>query len=216
MNKKKIYLLTLFLFFILGLYLITVSLKPFINSIKWQPTVFLPALTPTPSISADLETVKVKRVIDGDTIELTDGRRVRYIGIDAPEVYFQTVPVCFARESYIKNKELVENREVFLEKDVSETDKYGRLLRYVYIVISENPEEKIMINKTLVLEGYARASTFPPDVKYQAVFLDAQIEAKNSQKGLWNNCIFMSSSPVSVSASSLDEINISGKSGTIN
>lgn len=77
---------------------------------------------------------KVVRVIDGDTIEIEGGDRVRYIGIDTPETVDPRKPVqCYGQEASNKNKELVEGKTVELEKDVSETDKYGRLLRYVWL-----------------------------------------------------------------------------------
>ena len=95
------------------------------------------AVNPTPQIyqatpSDVLE--KVTRVIDGDTIEITGGIKVRYIGINAPESVAPGKPVgCFGKESSDKDKELVLGKEVRLEKDISETDKYGRLLRYIYM-----------------------------------------------------------------------------------
>ncbi|MGC8944459.1 MAG: thermonuclease family protein [Minisyncoccia bacterium] len=127
-------------------------------------------------------TYLVTRVIDGDTIEIENGKKVRYIGIDAPETVDPRKPVqCFGIEAYKKNKELVEGKRVRLEKDVSETDKYGRLLRYVYV-------DKIFVNEYLVREGYAYVSTFPPDVKYQDLFLQAQREARENNRGLWSAC----------------------------
>lgn len=129
------------------------------------------------------EYVLVTRVIDGDTIELSDGRRVRYIGIDTPETVDPRRPVqCFGKEASQENKRLVDGKTVRLEKDVSETDKYGRLLRYVYV-----GDE--MINTVLVREGFAVSSTFPPDVKHQELFLQAQQEAREHGRGLWATCI---------------------------
>ena len=82
----------------------------------------------------NLQQEKVTRVIDGDTIELETGQKVRYIGINTPETVDPRKPAeCFGRESSEKNKELVEGKIVELEKDISETDKYQRLLRYVYV-----------------------------------------------------------------------------------
>lgn len=121
---------------------------------------------------------KVARVLDGDTLELEGGRKVRYIGIDAPE---STKNTCFGEESTNKNKELVEGKKVRLEKDVSDIDKYGRLLRYVYV-------EDQFINDVLVREGYAAAFTYPPDVKFQEQFKEAEKEARESSRGLWNFC----------------------------
>lgn len=131
----------------------------------------------------NLQKAKVIRVIDGDTIEIEGGQKVRYIGIDTPEtVDPRRSPQCFGKEASTKNKELVEGKEVYLQKDVSETDKYSRLLRYVYLTQNE-----ISINEQLVKEGYAVSSSYPPDIKYQEKFKVAETEARNNQKGLWNN-----------------------------
>ncbi len=122
---------------------------------------------------------KVARVVDGDTIKLETGEVARYIGIDAPETVHPSKPVqCYGKEASDKNRELVEGKEVKLEKDVSETDKYGRLLRYIWL-------GDILVNEYLVREGYAQSSTYPPDVKYQDRFIEAQRQAREEKKGLW-------------------------------
>lgn len=125
----------------------------------------------------------VKRVIDGDTIELDNGEKVRYIGIDTPETVHpnQTVE-CFGQEASDKNRELVEGKKVKLEKDITAKDKYGRLLRYVYL------EDDTFLNLYLIQEGYATSYTYPPDVKYQEQFRQAEIEARNAKRGLWGKC----------------------------
>jgi len=130
--------------------------------------------------SADnLEPASVSKVVDGDTIQLSDGRKVRYIGIDTPETVHPTKAIgCYGQEASAKNKELVLNKIVALEKDVSETDRYGRLLRYVYL-------DGIMVNDLLVKAGYARVSTYPPDVKYQAIFSASEKIAQEQNLGLW-------------------------------
>lgn len=134
-----------------------------------------------------LEKVKITRVIDGDTIETETGRRIRYIGIDTPESTDPRKMVeCFAKEAAFKNRELVLNKEVYLEKDVSEVDKYGRLLRYVWVILPS--DEQIMVNEVLVKEGYALAVTYPPDIKYQQLFLQAERQAREEGKGLWSSC----------------------------
>lgn len=114
----------------------------------------------------------VVRVIDGDTIKLENGGKVRYIGVNTPESADPRKPVqCFGKEASVKNEELVLNKRVRLEKDVSETDKYGRLLRYVYV-------GDTFINLELVKQGYASAATFPPDVKFNSVFVEADPRSK--------------------------------------
>ena len=101
-------------------------------------------------------------VTDGDTIRvLLQGQEypVRYIGMDTPEMGHADGAA--ARD---KNAALVSGKTVRLEKDVSETDRYGRLLRYVWV-------GDMMVNAELVRQGYAQAATFPPDVKYQQKFI---------------------------------------------
>lgn len=124
----------------------------------------------------------VTKVIDGDTIEIDNGRKVRYIGIDTPETKDPRKGVqCFGQEASLKNKELVLGKKIRLEKDVSETDKYERLLRYVYV-------GDIFVNDYLVRQGFAHAVSFPPDIKYQEQFRQAQAEARENKRGLWLDC----------------------------
>ncbi len=134
------------------------------------------------SARTDAGTYVVTRVIDGDTIEVAiDGgrARVRYIGIDTPETVHPSQPIgCYGAEASARNKALVEGKRVRLERDISDTDHYDRLLRYVYV-------DDVFVNLSLVTEGYAHASTYPPDVKYTELFLAAQRAARASEKGLW-------------------------------
>ena len=128
------------------------------------------------------EVAEVKRVVDGDTIELTDNRRVRYIGINTPETIDSRKPVeCFGKEAKEKNKELVEGKIIEMEKDVSEIDVYSRYLRYVYV-------DGILINSWLVENGYAQVMSVPPDVKYQKLFLSKEKIAREEKRGLWKKC----------------------------
>ncbi|VVA43343.1 Nuclease-like protein [Candidatus Roizmanbacteria bacterium] len=148
---------------------------------------------PTPEScrgQACLTQVKVIRIIDGDTIEIEGNKKVRYIGINTPELHDPRRPVgCFAQAASDENKRLVEGKEVYIQKDVSETDKYKRLLRYVWIGDpSVSSAEAIFVNDYLVRQGFAQVSTFPPDVKYQLQFLEAQKEAKINKLGLWKEC----------------------------
>lgn len=125
----------------------------------------------------DNETLKeegvVKFVVDGDTFVMEDGRKVRLIGVDTPEFgrkYFGT-----AKQ---KMFELVFRKKVTLIRDVSEYDKYGRILRYVYV------GDKF-VNLEMVEGGYARVLTIPPDVKYSKQFIDAQTKAREEKLGIW-------------------------------
>lgn len=143
------------------------------------------ALSPTPEVKGEqTQEVLVTGVTDGDTIEIEGGKKVRYIGIDTPETVDPRKSVqCFGHEASNKNKELVLGKKVRLEKDVSETDKYGRLLRYVWV-------GDTFVNDYLVRQGYAQSSTYPPDVKYQNQFLQAQKEAREQNRGLWSVCSY--------------------------
>jgi len=133
------------------------------------------------SLGVSREKVKVAKVIDGDTIKLENGRAVRYIGIDTPEKVHPSKPIqCYGKEASNKNRELVEGKEIEMEKDVSETDKYGRLLRYIWV-------GDVFVNEYLVREGFAHSSTYPPDVKYQDRFREAERQAREEGKGLWGS-----------------------------
>lgn len=123
------------------------------------------------------EHVRVRFVIDGDTIEVAaQGQeyRVRYIGVDTPE---RDEP--FYNEATNANRSLVENQEIIMVRDVSETDKYGRLLRYIYLA------DGTFVNAELISQGYGRVVTFPPDVAKTESLTKLQREAREAQRGLW-------------------------------
>lgn len=143
----------------------------------------IPTVQEKPTLlSSERQKVQVRRVIDGDTIEISGGLRVRYIGIDAPETVDPRKTIqCFGREASAKNKELVLGQWVEMEKDVSETDKYGRRLRYIYL-------SDIFVNDFLVRQGFARSSSYPPDIKYQEQLQQAEREARENGRGLWSAC----------------------------
>lgn len=125
---------------------------------------------------------RVTRVIDGDTIEIDlNGRRerVRYIGIDTPETVHPNRGVePYGLAASAANRRLVEGRKVRLELDVEKRDRYGRLLAYIWV-------EDILVNEWLVRNGYAQIATYPPNVRYVDRFLEAQREARASDRGLW-------------------------------
>ena len=118
--------------------------------------------------------VLVTRVIDGDTIEIEGWIRVRYIGIDTPEI-----DEPYYSEATEANRKLVEGKRIRLEKDVANKDKYGRLLRYVWV-------NEMMVNAELVRLGYAYSYSYPPNLKYQAHFLQLEKEAREQKRGLWS------------------------------
>jgi micrococcal nuclease len=134
----------------------------------------------------DAAAAQVVRVIDGDTIVVSIGglnQTVRYIGVDTPETVHPTRPVeCYGPEASIRNKALVEGQTVYLERDITETDRFGRLLRYIWLA------NGTLVNLELVAGGYAEVNTFPPDDKYETDYLIAQREAVELGLGMWGAC----------------------------
>ena len=128
----------------------------------------------TPS-TPQMEQALVSRVIDGDTIELQDGRRVRYLGIDTPEL-----GEYYGAEATAKNRALVEGKLVELQSGKRDQDEYGRLLRYIYV-------DGVFVNTELVAQGYARAYIFDPDERYSQVLVQLEQYAKMKKRGLWGN-----------------------------
>lgn len=202
MISKKLLLLSPWLI-ILGLVLYIFSPNELPKSFE-KTTSNNPKSSPQNTSQIPAGTIKVSRVIDGDTIELENGERVRYIGIDTPESVHPEKPVeCLSNEATLKNKELVENKHVILEKDIQEKDKHDRTLAYVW---SDNK----LINETLVKEGFAKVSTIPPNVRYQELFLNSEKEARNANRGLWSpNACAASETPPTTQSSCLIKGNIS-------
>ena len=133
----------------------------------------------SPRIGSSHEAV-VQRVVDGDTVVLAGGERIRYIGMDTPELHHPWKPVqWYAREAMEFNRKLVEGRAVRLEFDVERHDKYGRTLAYVYL------SDGTFVNAELVRQGYAHLLTIPPNVKYAELFLKCEREARQANRGLW-------------------------------
>jgi len=133
-----------------------------------------------PSIPNTAEKALVSRVIDGDTIQLDDGRKVRLIGVDTPEtVHPQKEVEYYGKEASDFTKSILEGKEVYLEYDIQPTDKYGRTLAYVWL------SDGTLFNELLVLKGFAQVATFPPNVKYVERFTAAQKQAMEANTGLW-------------------------------
>ncbi len=130
-----------------------------------------------------IKTYKVVRVVDGDTIKVNYNgieESLRLIGIDTPESVHpdasKNIEAGKIASEYTKS--MIEGKEVTLEFDVQERDKYGRLLAYVWF-------GNTMFNKTLLQEGYAQVSTYPPNVKYVSDFVSLEKIARENNKGLW-------------------------------
>ena len=125
------------------------------------------------------EKALVKRVIDGDTIEIDTGQKVRYILVDTPEL---SEGACFADEANKFNEDLVLQHEVTLEYDQSCTDKYGRLLAYVYV-------GNLCVNEEIIKQGYGCVYFIPPDGEARVdEYRKLEQKAISSGAGLWGVC----------------------------
>lgn len=134
----------------------------------------------TAASSAPVQWIRVKWVVDGDTIVLSDGRHVRYIGLNAPEIEHDQAPAeAFGVEAQALNRQLVFGQRIRMEFDHEKKDSYGRWLAYVL------REDGLFINEVLVQEGLAHVLNRNPNVRKAQVLLEAQRGAMSAQKGMW-------------------------------
>lgn len=141
-------------------------------------------VAPTPVISAEQyrTPASVARVIDGDTIELESGDRVRYLGVDTPESEANqnlSSAEFYGPEATVFNRELVEGQTVLLQRDVTERDDYGRLLRWVFL------EDGRLVQAELVRQGYAFVNIIPPDDTFAELLRDLERTARAERRGVW-------------------------------
>lgn len=137
----------------------------------------------------------IERVVDGDTLKLSDGRRVRLIGVDTPEYHYSKKLLrdskrnhrdiksiqALGKKAYNFTRQLCEGKKVRFEEDAEARDKYGRLLAYAYL------EDGTFINARILEEGYGQVMTIPPNVKYADKFFKLERRSREEGKGLWAN-----------------------------
>lgn len=154
--------------------------------------IILPAAYPAAE-KPDETFYAVKKVVDGDTVVLSTGEKVRLIGIDAPEARHNEklkrdmektkkdadTIIALGKRSTQFTRSLVEGKRVRLEFDVERRDRYGRLLAYLYT------EDGVFVNAEILKEGYAMVMTVPPNVKYKDFFAELQKKARENKLGLW-------------------------------
>jgi micrococcal nuclease len=185
LTKKKIITIIIFIFILLANNFF--PLKNNDKKAKISPT---PDWLTTISQKVNIATSEAKfysviRVIDGDTFVVDiDGKKetVRLIGINSPEVNDPRKPVeCFGREASNKAKEILTGKKVRLEIDPTQgdRDKYGRLLRYVFL------EDGTNFNQLMIEQGYAFEYTYHFPYRYQKEFKQAQKKAEAEGRGLW-------------------------------
>lgn len=133
------------------------------------------------SASADCG-YQVKWVVDGDTVVLQDGQKVRYIGINAPELAsddHEAEPYGEASKQF--NARLVDQKKLCLEFDQERLDQYKRLLAYVFL------EDGAFVNAEILSNGYAYLLQSRPNLKYDAILLQSQRSAMSAKRGIWQN-----------------------------
>ncbi|MFH1800605.1 MAG: thermonuclease family protein [Candidatus Omnitrophota bacterium] len=134
----------------------------------------------TSRISTATDSLTVARCVDGDTIKLSNGEKVRLIGVDTPELHHPSKPVqYFAEEAYQFVKKLMEGKEIRLEYDWEKKDKYGRTLAYVY-----RDSDGLFLNAEIIKQGYGFAYTRFPFKRLEE-FRKLEQEAREKQLGLW-------------------------------
>jgi endonuclease YncB( thermonuclease family) len=139
-------------------------------------------------VRSDYSRIKIVEVVDGDTLLLDNGRYLRLIGIDTPEIRKKTSqgfvydPAPFSLEAKMFAEELAQGKICRVEFDIEAQDKYKRLLGYCFI---KEGDEEIFLNSELLKEGYAVLYTYPPNTKHVKEFIKAQREAREKGQGLW-------------------------------
>jgi micrococcal nuclease len=135
------------------------------------------------------EKVIVNRVVDGDTIVMSDGRTVRYLNVDTPETKKPGVKVqCFGPEASEFNKKLAESREVVLVADKESQDRYGRDLRLVFLIGRDTTDPSQSLNAEIVRNGYGRSLIIKPNDSFASVFQSLEYKAKQTKTGIWGAC----------------------------
>jgi micrococcal nuclease len=124
----------------------------------------------------------VVAVLDGDTIVISGGEKVRYVGLNTPETHHpDKLPEYCGQAAFEANRRLVAGKTVRLEFDERRRDQYGRLLAYVYV-------DDLFVNAELIRLGYAQVSTYKENQRYHGEFARLQQNAIAARRGLWGGC----------------------------
>jgi micrococcal nuclease len=141
----------------------------------------------------DAEKMVVDSVHDGDSIRLTEPNddwweQYRVIGIQAPEIEGYREEECYGQDAATFLKALLpKGTEVYIQKDISDKDRNDRYLRHIFI-IDEETDDVYLLSEVMVLGGYAKARSYPPDDLYDDVLAEAQEIAEKNDAGLWDAC----------------------------
>lgn len=154
-------------------------------SVKWAwifVVAILSAIQVTTNQADAAEWMRIRWVNDGDTVVLADGRHLRYLGINTPEIDYkrhQAEPYAYAARRF--NRKMVDDNKIRLEFEKKKTDRYGRLLAYVFL------EDKTFVNRELLARGYGYFYPSAQAGTYDDLLLKAQSKAMASQIGIWRD-----------------------------
>ena len=156
-----------------------------------QPTTSrIPSTKKKPTINRSpegIETAKIQRVVDGDTVELDDGRKVRLLNVDTPETVKPNTPVrCYGKEASDFSKKYLTDKVVRLVADKESNDKYGRALRMIYLDGKDTSKPEDSFNAELIRSGYAKVSVYNPNKTFEKPLRLIEQEAKDKNLGVWN------------------------------
>lgn len=126
---------------------------------------------------------EVTAIVDGDTIDIEGDIRIRLLGIDTPEQ-----GDCFYDEAKAYTTALLEGETIRLEKDISGADRYGRLLRYIYVPSDDPAKDDVFVNEALVHAGFARVQPIAPDNRYSNLLSSSAASAREAGLGGWGAC----------------------------
>jgi micrococcal nuclease len=141
-----------------------------------------PSASPTPRSPSTGRLARVVAVLDGDTIVISGGEKVRYAGLNTPESrHPDMIPERCGAEAAEANRRLVAGKTVRLEFDQRHRDKYGRLLAYVYV-------DGLFVNAELIRQGYAQVFTYRDNQRHHDEFARLQESAIAARRGLWGGC----------------------------
>lgn len=181
--KRKIFYIIIFALIFIGGKMLSKHTPENAQIIDNPSIAKIPILATTPKTTLS----PVVRVVDGDTIvALINGaqEKIRLIGVNTPETVDPRKQVeCFGREASVFVKDLLSNKSVRLESDTTQgdRDKYGRLLRYIFL-----PDD-ILLNKKIIEEGYGHEYTYRTPYRYQTEFKIAEHLARKERRGLWGD-----------------------------
>jgi micrococcal nuclease len=188
MNNKVIVSL-LSVVFLIGLFVFSDSSFREMIGIK-DGNVISQSKTTTINQTRDgVESAVVRRVVDGDTVELEDGRKVRLLNMDTPETVKENTPVmCYGYEASQFTKKILTGKNIQMVSDKEKTDKFGRHLRLIFLSGQDISKVENSINYELALNGYARVREYKPNVQFEPIMREAESKAKRNRVGVWGAC----------------------------